>query len=141
MAYITKEQVQEKRKLVNQLCKKYGVSATVSGSNSSKITITIRKGVIDFLGNHVETLRHDITNNQQHIESAKWYMNRGYLPVNRYCVKNRFSGIALDFMNELLDIVETGHYDNSDPMSEYFDVAWYIEITIGKPNKPYVLTK
>ena len=141
MAYISTEQVEEKRKLINQLCKKYGVSATVSGSNSIKITVTIRSGVIDFLDNHIETLRHDITNNQQHIENAKWYTNRGYLPVNRYRVKNSFSGIALIFMNELLDIVETGHYDNSDPMSEYFDVAWYIEITIGKLSKAYLLTK
>ena len=141
MAYISTEQVQEKRKLINQLCKKYGVSATVSGSNSIKITVTIRSGVIDFLDNHIETLRHDITNNQQHIENAKWYTNRGYLPVNRYRVKNSFSGIALIFMNELLDIVEAGHYDNSDPMSEYFDVAWYIGITIGKLSKAYLLTK
>ena len=31
-------------------------------------------------------------------------------------------------------------YDKSDAMVDYFDTAYYIDINIGKWNKPYVFT-
>jgi hypothetical protein len=33
-----------------------------------------------------------------------------------------------------------GNYNNSDIMTDYFDVGWYIEINVGKWNKEYNLT-
>ncbi len=139
MAYITKEQLQEKRKLITQLCKAYGVTATVSGSNSSAITVTIRKGVIDFLANHVETVKRDSTNNKQHIEKAEWHATKGYFSVNPYYTDKQFSGVSLEFISELLRIIKAGHYDNSDVMSDYFDCAWYYYIMIGTWDNPYLL--
>ncbi len=35
----------------------------------------------------------------------------------------------------------TDLYDNSDIMTDYFDVAWYVDINIGKWNKPYKLVE
>ena len=32
-------------------------------------------------------------------------------------------------------------YDTSDAMVDYFDTAYYVDINIGKWNKPYVQTK
>ena len=32
-------------------------------------------------------------------------------------------------------------YDKSDAMVDYFDTAYYVDINIGKWNKPYVQTK
>lgn len=139
MAYISKEQVQEKRKLISALCKKYGITATVSGSNSSTLTVTIRKGTIDFLGNYVDTVSNDWTNYQQQKDNALFYKKRGYMTVNHYWLDRQFSGIALDFMLELLEIMKIGHYDNSDIMTDYFDTAWYIGINVGEWNKPYIL--
>ncbi len=140
MAYITKEQVQEKRHLIYALCKKYNVSATVSGSNSSTLTVTIRKGTIDFLGNYVDTVGNDWLNCQQQKDNALFYKKRGYMTVNHYCLDWQFTGIAMDFMLELLEIMKIGHYDHSDSVADYFDVAWYIGINVGDWNKPYVLT-
>ena len=141
MAHISKQQVQEKRKLIAQLCKVYGVTATVSGSNSSKITITIRKGVIDFLVNHVETVKRDFTNSDNNIASAQWHAKHGFFVVNQYYIDRQFSGIVLDFMNKLLSIIKSDHYYNSDAVSDYFDHAFYISIKIGEWNKPYLLVK
>ena len=31
-------------------------------------------------------------------------------------------------------------YDKSDAMVDYFDTAYYVDINIGKWNKPYVFT-
>lgn len=139
MAHISKEQVQEKRRLITALCKKYNVSATVSGANSSTLTVTIRKGQIDFLGNYVDTVDTYQTNGQQQKDNALFYKKRGHMTVNQYCIDWQFTGIAMDFMMELLQIMKTGHYDHSDIMTDYFNTAWYIGINIGEWNKPYIL--
>lgn len=139
MAYISKEQVQEKRGLISALCKKYGITATVSGSNSSTLTVTIRKGWIDFLGNYVDTVKSIIAQDGRHIDLAQQRKNSGYFQVNHYYLDRQFSGIALDFMTDLLAIMKIGHYDNSDIMTDYFDIAWYIGINVGEWNKPYIL--
>lgn len=140
MAYISKELVQEKRCLISALCKKYRVYATVSGSNSSALTVTIRKGQIDFLGNHVDTISTGWINIQQQKDNALFYKKRSYMTVNHYCLDRQFSGIALEFMLKLLAIMKIGHYDNSDIMTDYFDTAWYIDINVGEWSKPYILT-
>lgn len=139
MAYITKEQVQEKRRLITALCKEYGITATVSGSNSSTLTVTIRNGKIDFLGNYAETVANDWLNGKQQRDNALFYKKRGYMTVNHYYLDMQFSGIALDFMMELLQIMKIGHYDHSDSMADHFNVAWYIGISVGNWNKPYTL--
>ena len=140
MAYITKVQIQEKRKLIKQLCKAYGVTATVSGSNSSAITVTISEGIINFLANHVETVKRDVTNNKQHIENAEWHSTRGYFKINHYCIDRQFSGIALDFMEQLLAILENAHSD-TDVVIKYFYVPWHIVVKIGDRDKPYEVIK
>ena len=139
MAYISKSEVQEKRGLISALCKEYGVTATVSGSNSSTLTVTIRKGKIDFLGNHVDTVANNWLNGQQQKDNTLFYKKRGHMTVNHYCIDRQYTGIALDFMTDLLAIMKIGHYDNSDIMADYFDIAWYIGINVGEWNKPYVL--
>ncbi len=140
MAYITKEQVQEKRHLISALCKKYNVSATVSGANSSTLTVTVRKGTIDFLGNYVDTAGNDWLNCQQQKDNALFYKKRGYMTVNHYCIEKQLSGIALDFMLELLAIMKIGHFDHSDNVTDYFYCAWYNGISVGTGNKPYIFT-
>lgn len=140
MAYITKAEIQEKRKQINALCKQHGVSATVSGANTSSVTVTIRKGKIDFLVNHVETVRHyERVKQNQIVDNAEWYAKRGYFTCNHYYLDRQFSGDALAFLNEVLTILKIGHYDNSDIMTDYFNCAWYMHICIGTYEKPYQL--
>lgn len=139
MAYITKAEIQEKRKQINALCKLYGITATVSGANSSSVTVTIRKGKIDFLGNHVDTVKalacaDDRTENLTVIRQKQ-----GHFECNPYCLNRQFSGVALGFLNEILSILKIGHYDNSDIMIDYFNCAWYVHICIGTYEKPYQL--
>jgi hypothetical protein len=31
-----------------------------------------------------------------------------------------------------------GNWDKSDIQSDYFNVGWYVDVNIGKWNKPYV---
>lgn len=146
MAYITKTEVQEKTEALRKLNKEYKVKASFSGSNSLSLTLTIHSGPIDFINNAVHLA---ISQNkhyakitlalQQHIDNLLFYKNKGYLTVNHYYLDRSFDGIALEYLEKAYAIMKHGHYDNSDVMTDYFDCAWYNDITIGKWNKPYQL--
>ena len=63
-----------------------------------------------------------------------------HVSTNPYNIKNHYKGIAQKFLLELLDAMQgTIYYDRSDIQTDYFDVAYYISIHIGKWDKPYIL--
>jgi hypothetical protein len=35
--------------------------------------------------------------------------------------------------------MNAGNWDKSDIQTDYFNVGWYIDVNIGKWNKPYTL--
>ena len=44
---------------------------------------------------------------------------------------------ALKALNELIGVLYEGHWDESDIMTDYFHCAYYVDVSIGKWNKPY----
>jgi len=38
------------------------------------------------------------------------------------------------------EIINRENWDNSDPMTDYFDVGFYLTFSIGKWNKPFQVT-
>lgn len=132
MAYITKAEVQEKTAKLKAIAKKYGITLSVSGSNSSTITVTIRKGKLNFIGNFME--------NQKQAEYAYDEVPL-HLDINPYWYQERYTGIVLDCLNEIHAVLREGHYNYSDAMTDYFNCAWYLYVKIGTWNKPYILEK
>ena len=51
------------------------------------------------------------------------------------------NGKAKQFLSEVITAMHKGNHDNSDIMTDYFDVGWYIDVNIGKWNQPYALVK
>jgi hypothetical protein len=135
MAYISKEQVQAKRIKLKEINKKYGVKATFSGANTSSLNLTIQSGKIDFVENFIQkALDKSVVGyntNFVHIYETK------HIQVNHYHLDSRFSGEALEYLQEVYDLMKEDHYDNSDVQTDYFDTAWYNNIQIGKWNKGY----
>ena len=62
---------------------------------------------------------------------------RGYIDVNQYHIDGVFSGKLLKTFTAIRDAMIVGNHDNSDPMTDYFDVGWYIDINVGKWDKPF----
>lgn len=126
MAYIN----QEKKKIIAENLKKalagYKLKYSLRISHSSSITITIREGDLDFLGNWQET------NNK--------VADREYLQVNHYWIEEHFSGVAKDILLKIDEAMRSaGWYDKSDAMVDYFETAYYYNINIGEWCKPYKL--
>jgi hypothetical protein len=115
MAYISQEHKKELAPAIKAVFKKYGIKATLGVRHHSTLIANIKSGPIDFaLG------------------------DRGYKQVNEFCIGANFEGKAQDFLLELKAAMMIGNHDNSEPMTDYFDVGWYIEINIGQYEKPYL---
>lgn len=66
----------------------------------------------------------------------------GYEQVNHYYIKDHYkhNPEAADFLEKVNKIANKGNYDNSDIMTDYFDVGWYVHMSIGQWDRPYVVT-
>lgn len=140
MAYITEQIITKARTALKALNKEYGVKATFSGKGDSTLYLTIAQGSIDFIGNFCDNtkakrIQHDT---QQVID---WVTKEQNISVNQYYLDSSFSGIALEYLEKAKAIMLVDHYDRSDIQSDYFECAYYVNINIGRWNKPYKLVK
>lgn len=130
MAYMNQELKAKLAVNIKSVLKKYNVKATISTGHHS-ISVNIRESSLDFIGNYVETV-------SQRPGGFRFEDKpQNYLCVNPYWYKEHFSGTVLDFLNELFVALNEGNHDNSDIMTDYFDVGWYVHVNVGKWNKPY----
>ena len=139
MAYVTKEIITNARDAIKLLNKQYNVKATLSGVNTSSLTMKISAGAIDFIGNYCENLTKDRRGSDTvaYVAHAK---ETGYLQVNHYYLDTSFSGVALEYLEAAKKILMADHWDESDIMTDYFHCAFYLNINIGAWDKPYVCT-
>jgi hypothetical protein len=61
--------------------------------------------------------------------------------VNQFWFHEHYDGEAKAFLTEAIDALKSAdYYDRSDAMTDYFDTAYYMDINIGRWDKPYVVT-
>lgn len=116
MAYVNNETKQKIQTALKPVFKKYGIKATVAkGSYNSSLVVNISAGDIDF--------------------------GSTYQQVNIYWIDDHHTGIAKEFLNEVLKTIKVAGewYDESDSQIDYFNTAFYISINIGRWDKPYKL--
>lgn len=135
MAYVSQELKKSLAPAIKAVCKKYGVKASLAVRNHSTLCLNIKSGTIDFIGNANEVCGAD------HYQVSRGFTpnKSGYDNVNVYHYKNHYSGKALKFLSEVVSLMNNGNHDNSDIQTDYFDVGWYVDVNIGKWNKPYIL--
>jgi len=136
MAYMNQERKATIANAIKPILKKYGVKGTLSVQNHSTIVLTLKSGSIDFIGNSNRVCGND------HYQVSRGFRpnTSGYDQVNPYWFQDHYDGVAKEFLTEALQALKSaGWYDRSDAMTDYFDTAYYVDINIGKWNKPYVL--
>ena len=117
MAYISQDDKAKLAPAIKAVLKKFGMKGSISIRHYSTLVVTMQSGPIDF--------------------------GSGYIQVNHFHVdrSERYSPEAKAFLNELIAAMYIeGWRDNSDTQSDYFDVSYYLDVRIGKWNKPYVCT-
>ena len=129
MAYVSQDLKSKLAPTIKSICKRYGVKASLAVRNHSTLVLNVKSGNIDFIG--------DFGNTPEARESAEKFG----IQVNPYHYERHFNGEAYHFLNEVIPAMNAGNHDNSDIQTDYFDVGWYIDVNIGRWNKPYELTK
>lgn len=51
------------------------------------------------------------------------------------------AGKTLETMKKVVDALNTDNFDKSDSQTDYFHVGHYVDIRIGRYDKPFVVTK
>jgi hypothetical protein len=100
----------------------------------STLVMTIAQGDIDFVEDGAEDGRERLPAAQRRLED-------GYLQINRYYIERDWKGAALEFLKAAHEAMMDGNFDNSDLQSDYHHVGWYVEISVGRWDKPYRLIK
>ena len=88
----------------------------------STIVLTIAAAPIDLLAGQ----KHAITGTRG-----------GHLQLNVYHPESHFQGDLLVIFREIIAAMNTGNWDKSDSQSDYFNVGWYVDVDIGKWDKPF----
>ena len=138
MAYVSQELKAKLAPTIKAICKKYGVKASIAVRNHSTLVLNIKQGRIDFIENFIETDANGLTGKKMGQDQIDYIRKNRSLDVNPYWYKEHFSGRALNFLKEVIPEMNNGNWDKSDIQSDYFNVGWYIDVNIGKWNKPYV---
>lgn len=139
MTWVTKANIDSKKPLIKALCKEYGVKATLSGTNDYSMKLTIASGEIDFIENYCKNIQKNkfYMNDIEHVIDR--VRNDKHIGVTHYYMEDSFDGKALEFLQKAYQIMNMGNHDNSDIQTDYFDVGFYIDIQVGRWNKPYEL--
>ena len=115
MAYFNQERKKEMQPKIKALLKRYGMKGSLAVRHHSTVVLNLKEGPIDFGGDRIQ--------------------------VNVYWIRDHYTGVARKFLEEAYAILMVGNHNNSDIQTDYFDVGWYVDINVGKWDKPYVCTK
>lgn len=121
MAYVSQELKTRLAPKIKAICKKYGIKASLAVRNHSTLVLNVKSGTLDFFEEFARG------------EDARKFG----IQVNPYHYEKHFTGKSLKFLTEVIDAMNDGNYDHSDIQTDYFNVGWYIDVNIGKWNKPY----
>lgn len=137
MAYVSQEMKRAKAPAIKAVLKKYGMKGTISVDNHSSLVVTLKEGVLDLIG---EANR----SNKEYAErrNERFYPVEGNYSVNTYWIDENYKGKIRSFFKELLAAMRGDDwFDNSNSQIDYFHIAFYTDIHVGRWNKPYVHSK
>jgi len=125
---------QDRKKVIAQAVKpvlaKYGVKGSLKVRNHMTIVLTIKEGKLDFWNDR----------NREAFRGSLADMFPGHLDVNPYHHQNHYTGQSKAFFAEVFQALKAADwYDRSDAMVDFFDTKYYIDVQVGKWDKPYVL--
>lgn len=135
MAYMNQER---KAKLAANLKKVMpkGWKYSLSVRSGMTICLTISQAPVDLI--------EEVATRVSEPDLALRYQDRGgeirksgCVSVNPYWLENQF-GASLPIFEAIKAALNDGNHDRSDVRTDYFDVGWYVDINIGRWDKPFV---
>lgn len=139
MAYMSQETKAKIVAAVKPILKKYGLKGTFAVRNHSTIVLNIKSGKIDFVENYIATDANVSHGRKMAQDQIDYIRKNKSLDVNPYWFHEHFSGNAKKALAEIFAAMKKAGnwFDNSDAQIDYFHTAYYVDVNIGKWNKPY----
>lgn len=139
MAYVSQETKAKIVATVKPVLKKYGLSGTFAVRNHSTLSLTLKSGKIDFIENYIKVDAEKPYARHLSSDQVTTIRKQSHLDVNPYWFHDHFSGRAKAALTEIFAAIKKGGswFDNSDAQIDYFNTAFYIDVNVGKWNKPY----
>lgn len=132
MAYMNQQKKAVIKANLDKALKGTGVKFSLSVRNHMAISLNVKSAPVDFIKNFNDTVAQQPGGFRTGSPAEKC------LQVNQYWYKEHFSGKALELLDKIVPAMYSAdYYDNSDAMTDYFDTAYYVDISIGKYDKPF----
>lgn len=136
MAYMNQDRKATLAPAIKQILKRYGIKGSIAVRNRMTLVLNIKSGTLDFIKDYNETV------SAQPGGFRLGSPATNYLDINPYWYQEHFSNkVIRTFLKEIFAAMNVGNHDRSDIQTDYFDVGWYVDVNIGKWNKPYILEK
>ena len=140
MAYVSQELKSKLAPTIKALCKKHGVKASLAVRHHSTLVLNVKSGKIDFIENYIKTDADKITANKMSADTIAQIRKNQSLDVNTYWAHEHYSGKAKKFLTEMIAAMKgPDFFDETDAQVDYFHCSHYIDINIGKWDKPYIV--
>ena len=138
MAYMNPAKKQIIKANLDKVFKPLGIKYSLSVQNNMKITCTVKKAPIDFVGNFNAVMAKDPVNDFLP-EALK---PRDYVQVNPYWFGDHFTGECKEIIAKAMEALRSAdYYDKSDSMIDYFDTAYYYDLQFGRWDTPFQYIK
>jgi hypothetical protein len=115
-----------------------GWKYTLGVHNHNTIVLNIMKAPVDLIA-----MVNDMNAESAERKGDTFYPIRdNHYQVNTYYPQNSFKGETLELMKKVCAaLYGADYFDHSDSMTDYFHVAYYVDINVGKWNKPFEYVK
>ena len=142
MAYVSQELKSKLSPKIKAICKKHGVKASIAVRHHSTLVLNVKSGKIDFIENYIKTDADKVAANKMSADTIAHIRKNQSLDVNTYWAHEHYSGKAKQFLTEMISAMKgPDFFDHTDAQSDYFHRSHYIDINIGKWDRPYIVEK
>ena len=142
MAYVSQELKSKLSPKIKAICKKHGVKASIAVRHHSTLVLNVKSGKIDFIENYIKTDADKVAANKMSPDTIAHIRKNQSLDVNTYWAHEHYSGKAKQFLTEMISAMKgPDFFDHTDAQSDYFHCSHYIDINIGKWDRPYIVEK
>jgi hypothetical protein len=140
MAYVSQEMKAKLTPQIKAILKKYGIKGSLAVRNHSSLVLNIKSGKIDFIENYIKTDQASHSGKKMAQDQIDYIRQKHTLDINEYWYHEHFTSKAKTFFKEIIAAMKgPDYFNNDDAMTDYFHRSHYIDINVGRWNKPYIL--
>ena len=138
MAYMSQEMKKELAPGIKAVLNKYGVKGTLRVNHHSVLILNIKSGELDFIGVENADRKIHCELDGRDFSEVNHYQTHGHKREGSDEKINKFFSEISDAMNG--KGTNTENFDKSDLQSDYFNVGWYVRVSIGDYDRAYQYT-